>query len=413
MLKQICQSSFLALALVPLLLNFNAEIADAAPAIYEDELTTTRGLRWGAPGLPYNEAADIKDSLVDTVLGKVVPDRHGIGASSLGLFGPFQGPQYGRLVFVSLWGSKIEGCFVEMIIQYSPSDGQANANEIVPKLLEVGIGSQAIALPPQANTQKSFSQGYSYEIEREKRKYIVNSTWYMTRNTFALDSNIASILSNAPVKQTRARLTLANGETMIIPIGEGTVKKWKEAYSFNPYCTNLNQPQPQQPSTTPPVSTPSKLPSKPAAKPSQRSSNPQKMAGGKKPPATQSPAPTQRTVGNVALAATQTLDNVLIQLDGANVDSLGNFTANLIIENRSPYLFGFVPVFARVYDANGQRVSARISFNPGEDATIAPGVIQKGKLSIFGQKWQETGSQNLILEIRENSTRGRLFRVPF
>ena len=61
----------------------------------------------------------------------------------------------------------------------------------------------------------------------------------MARNLFVLDEKSAKILSNAPVKQVKARLTFNDDETLIIPIGLGTVKRWNEVYSFNPKCTNL------------------------------------------------------------------------------------------------------------------------------------------------------------------------------
>jgi hypothetical protein len=48
------------------------------------------------------------------------------------------------------------------------------------------------------------------------------------------------LLKNAPQKEIRMRLTFANGDTKIIPIGKGTVEKWSEAYGFNSACLPPN-----------------------------------------------------------------------------------------------------------------------------------------------------------------------------
>lgn len=224
------------LALVVGSFGVDAALADDDNAIYEDNLTTTQGLQWGGKKLPFKKTVDIRESLVNTPLGKVTADRHIFGKDLDGsIFGRSSRPAPGRSAFISLWGSKIEGCFVEMIIQHAPAEGKADPTAIVPKLLEVGIGSQLVELPPQSEAQpKIFSQDYSYTSFFGKNK--TSGTWYMTRNIFLVDAGIAKILSQAPDKDTRARLTLSNGNKVLIPIHKKTVKSWKTAYSYNPAC---------------------------------------------------------------------------------------------------------------------------------------------------------------------------------
>jgi hypothetical protein len=208
-------------------------------AIYEDNLTTAGGLRWGGPKLPYRRTVDIKDSLVNTNLGKVAADRHGINAGTIVdlIFGPYSAPYPGRSVYISLWGSKIEGCFAEMILQYAPTQGNFDAKNMAPKLLELGIGSQLLELPPQNQSEpKLFSQDYTYKVTRGQLETTYSSTWYMTRNVFVVDSTIANILSNAPQAEVRARLTMLDGSKILVPINKETVSSWKTAYGFNPAC---------------------------------------------------------------------------------------------------------------------------------------------------------------------------------
>jgi hypothetical protein len=207
-------------------------------AIYEDNLNTADGLKWSGPKLPYRRTVDIRDSLVETPLGKVAADRHGVGASiNLAdmIGGTYSHPVPGRSVYISLWGSKIEGCFVEMVVQVAPNSNTLDMNTIVPKLLEIGIGGQLLELPPQSATQpKVLSQNYKYYGADLKTEY--TGTWYMTRNVFVVDSTIAKILTSAPVADARARLTLLDGQKVLIPIKKETVSSWKTAYAFNPAC---------------------------------------------------------------------------------------------------------------------------------------------------------------------------------
>lgn len=118
-------------------------------------------------------------------------------------------------------------------------------------------------------------------------------------------------------------------------------------------------------------------------------------------------------VGEVAMAASRTQDEVTIKLDGANVSKSGNYTVNLVIENQSDRPFGFVPVFAKVVDASGESITSKLDLEIAGDALIQPGQQIRGELSIFGQPWSSANSQDLMLVITEGTSGGRLFRIPF
>jgi hypothetical protein len=99
----------------------------------EDKLNTEKNLRWGGEGLPFNEVVTIRDSLVNSIVGKVVIDRYGEDngaqqstgllsglSNALNIRAPFAGPRPGRITIVTLWGSKEEGCFVKAMIRNAP-----------------------------------------------------------------------------------------------------------------------------------------------------------------------------------------------------------------------------------------------------------------------------------------------------
>ena len=272
MLKKFLQSGFLVMVLALTLANLAAGVAVAQKAseasMNEDDLDTVNGLPWGAKGWPFSKVTDVKDSLVGTVLGRVVIDRHGVDPSRLirndNLVGavlgrliraPFSGPMPDRIVYISLWGSNSRGCFAELITHYATVYGEndeADTQAIVPKQLELGVNGQIVELSPQSGTaEKRFSQNYTYTTYENGTELEHSGTWYMARNLFRIDSSIASILSSAPPKEVRARITLTNDESIVLPIGEKTVKRWKDAYSFNPHCKSVDQVQPTSRQTQP------------------------------------------------------------------------------------------------------------------------------------------------------------------
>ena len=216
-----------------------AEANKKDKSICEDDLTTRTGLRWGGSRkLPFKRVVDIRECLVDTHLGKVTAGRHGKSSFQISeIFGqkqPFPGERY----FISLWGSKIEGCFVEMVVQDAPVNGQINLPGIVPKFLDLGVGGELIQLPAQVSEDKTkvFQSDYVYTqyVSGANRDY--TSTWFMTRNLFAIDSQVLEFLRNAPEGEVRARLTFADDSSQLLKISQETVKSWDEAFGFNPTC---------------------------------------------------------------------------------------------------------------------------------------------------------------------------------
>ncbi|MBH8566913.1 hypothetical protein I8748_33015 [Nostoc sp. CENA67] len=238
MFQKFLQSKLLTFLLIAALFNLNQPSAIAQTSIDEDKLDTVNGMPWAGRGLPFDKVVDIKDSLVDSALGKVVIDRHGEDPLGVLFKEPFAGPSPGRFVMVSLWGSKIEGCFVKMIVQSAPTDGKADLEELVPKMIELGIDGQILQLTASPNTKpRGFQGNYTYTEYENNTSYERSSTWYMTDTSFAINADAANMLRNAPAKEIRARLTFANGDTKVFPIGKGNVKRWQEAYGFNSSCT--------------------------------------------------------------------------------------------------------------------------------------------------------------------------------
>ncbi|QLE56448.1 hypothetical protein [Nostoc sp. TCL26-01] len=235
MFSKYLKSSFVALVVMSAL--FSQSIAIAQTTIDEDKLDTVNGMPWGGDGLPFDKVAGIKDALVNSSLGKVVIDRHGEDPLGTLFQQPFNGPSPGRFVIVSFWGSKIEGCFVKMVVQKAPTNGEAEIAEIAPKLIELGIGEQILQLNRSPKAQVRGLKGqYTYTEYANNTKYQRSSTWYMTDTLFDITAEAANLLRNAPAKEVKARLTFDNGDTKIIPIGSGNVKRWQEAFGFNNSC---------------------------------------------------------------------------------------------------------------------------------------------------------------------------------
>lgn len=122
---------------------------------------------------------------------------------------------------------------------------------------------------------------------------------------------------------------------------------------------------------------------------------------------------TNVTPGNVPLSVAQTLNEVSVRLNGARVNPRGTFVATILVENDSDRPFGFVPLFAEVRDATGQPVSSRVTFNGAQDAMVAPGEQLQGEVYLLDRFWNEAGTQDLTLVIREGTSGSRSFNVPF
>jgi hypothetical protein len=220
----------------------------ASVEISEDKLNTEKSLQWGGAGLPFNELVTVRDSLVNSTVGKLVIDRHGedngteenTGILS-GLFNaltvraPFAGPNPGRMTIVTLWGSKEEGCFVKAMIHNAP---KSNGSEsLVPVKMEVGVGTQVVKLTPVSKSLPKTANGtYTYTTDKIERTGQV----YFTENTFAVNAKVADLLRNAPSGDAKIRLTFDNGDTKVFAVGQKNVAQWRESYAYNSTCQAKN-----------------------------------------------------------------------------------------------------------------------------------------------------------------------------
>lgn len=142
------------------------------------------------------------------------------------------------------------------------------------------------------------------------------------------------------------------------------------------------------------------------------------------PPSPSSPQPSSQVAlanrsnapvspGDVALSAAQTLNDVSVRLDGARVNPWGTYVATVQVENQSSRPFGFVPLFAEIRDANGQRVASRMTFHGSNDAMVNPGETLRGEVYLLDRYWNNSGAQDLTLVIREGTSGNRSFYVQF
>ncbi|NEP02334.1 MAG: hypothetical protein F6K58_27530 [Symploca sp. SIO2E9] len=238
MVKIVWKACLLTATLTATLASLSVGGASAQPAevsINEDALNTASGVRWGGKGWPFSEVVDIKDSLVGASVGRVVLDRYGSDKSEYSSIfrAPFASPLPKRLVIISLWGSKIEGCFVELLVQYAPPT-EFNPESIVPVSLEMGVAGRIVSLTPQSNkTGRYYTQAYSYKDGEQQ----ISANWHMGRQIFSVDAVVATALKKAPQEQIRARITFTNGESVLYLIGKETISRWQNVYSANPTCT--------------------------------------------------------------------------------------------------------------------------------------------------------------------------------
>lgn len=233
------------LVIIGATLNFS-DRALANTELPEEKLSTEKSLRWGAEGLPFDEVVNIRNSLINVPVGKIVIDRHGedngpeerTGLLS-GVFNavtirdPFAGPRPGRLTIVTLWGSKEDGCSVKAIVHNAPKGNGGSAQGFVPMQMEVGVGTKIVKLKPIVQSNPQIASG-TYKYTENNREQ--TAPFYFADNTFAIDAKVAELFRNAPPGDARVRITFNNGQTKIFPIGSKNVARWRDAYSYNKTC---------------------------------------------------------------------------------------------------------------------------------------------------------------------------------
>ena len=201
----------------------------------EDKLNTEKSLRWGGAGLPSDDIVILRDALVNSIVGKVVIDKHGednrteestgfLGGllNSLTVRDPFGEPQPGRMTIVTLWGSKEEGCFVKALVHNAPKGDAVNPKGFVPVKMEVGVGDRVIKLTPASKAiARAAGSNYTYVKEYTSNYTPVKAegSLYFAENTFAVNAKVADLFRNAPKGDAKIRITFANGDTKIFPVG--------------------------------------------------------------------------------------------------------------------------------------------------------------------------------------------------
>jgi hypothetical protein len=114
----------------------------------------------------------------------------------------------------------------------------------------------------------------------------------------------------------------------------------------------------------------------------------------------------------LSVEAGQTVNDVSIRIEGAQLSSTGTLIANFTVENDSNRVFGFVPLFTEVRDANQQPIRSRMMIG-SENAMVPPGGRLQGQMFIFDRDWNNSPHQNLRLLISEGTTGSRAFDIVF
>lgn len=123
------------------------------------------------------------------------------------------------------------------------------------------------------------------------------------------------------------------------------------------------------------------------------------------------PAATVPTTGPVPLNINQDRNGVRIDITEADVTSRGTYALKFTVSNNTSDLFGFVIPFSQILDQAGNRVTAK--FYCEEQTFLDPGTSVTCECQIFGQQWQSTARQNLVMVIKEGTVAARVFRIAF
>jgi hypothetical protein len=196
-----------------------------------DDLVIDQTLPWGVKQWPYGKVIEVLD-LGDTVYGKVVIDRYGKDESGGFISQPFSRTKPGKFVFVSLWGSNLDGCYVETVVQIAPKN-EIEAESTLPTLLEFGMDGQIFRLPYKETSPKIITYKYNFLDNNNIQK---QALWHMNHRIFPVDSVQASKLINAPIQDIEARMHFGENKSIPFIIGADTVERWQDIYTFNSSC---------------------------------------------------------------------------------------------------------------------------------------------------------------------------------
>lgn len=196
-----------------------------------DELNVDKSLPWGVKRWPYSKVIEVLD-LGDTVYGRVVIDRYGKDESGGLVKRPFSNTKPGKFVFVSMWGSNLDGCYAETVVQVAPKN-DINPEATLPTLLEFSVNGELVRLTYKVTNPKIVSYRYDYLGGNNSTQ---QGIWHMNHRIFPIDSTVAGKLINAPVEDIDARMHFGDSKTIPFTIGKDTVERWQDIYSFNSSC---------------------------------------------------------------------------------------------------------------------------------------------------------------------------------
>ena len=223
----LCLTGFILLQFMPQ--KTSAQVVEET--LDRDDLNIDKSLPWGVKRWPYSKVIEVQD-LGDTTYGRVVIDRYGKDDSGGLVDQPFSKTKPGKFVFVSLWGSNLDGCYVETVVQIAPrTDIEPEAT--LPTLLELGFDGKIFRLPYKVTNPKIITYRYNY-LDGDNAQQ--RGLWHMNHRIFPIDSNQANELINAPIQDIEARMHFGDSKTIPFTIGADTVERWQDIYSFNSSC---------------------------------------------------------------------------------------------------------------------------------------------------------------------------------
>lgn len=197
----------------------------------KDDLVIDESLPWAIKKWPHSKVVEVLD-LASSVYGRIVIDRYGIDESGSAINQPYSRIKPGKVVLSSIWGSNLDGCYVETIVQAAPK-ADISPEATLPTLLEIGVGDRILALTPREGNPEIISYKYNYLDGANSQR---NSIWHMNHRVFDLDSQHANRLINAPIEDLKARMHFGETKSISFEIDADTVERWQDVFAFNSSC---------------------------------------------------------------------------------------------------------------------------------------------------------------------------------
>ena len=226
-LSTICLTILLLVSAVPD--SATAQVIEAE--VKKDELKVDSSLPWGIKKWSYGKVIEVRD-LGDSIYGRVVIDRYGKDESGGVVKEPFSRNKPGKFIFVSMWGSNLDGCQVETVVQIAPKSS-IDPRLTLPTLIEFVVNGERFQLPHKASNPKIISYKYNYLDGNNGEQ---QALWHMNHRIFPISSLQAEKLRAAPIEDIDARMHFGDSKSIPFTIGVDTVERWQDIYSFNSGC---------------------------------------------------------------------------------------------------------------------------------------------------------------------------------